>query len=249
MSVLKTIGIQHLNGSSPNIQLDANGRVGVGTSSPRFDMSFGSLDSVATSTPRTIDLGGTFSNTQGSNLKIRAWTNGSGNIGLGVSSNQFDYVVSESIYSHVWYGASTERMRLTGTGYLTIPNHPMCWVTHNSVVSYSAGQLVQWTAAYDPLNMFSGASNYRVTVPVAGRYLVSVDLLLNNTSTGPLAAVVRRNGTGVRRFYTASGYSYSQSSMTLIVNCAANDYLDVVASEAASYWGGDIGNFTVMLIG
>ena len=60
-----------------------------------------------------------------------------------------------------------ERMRIDSGGRITTPAQPMFWGKHTSTITYGAGSLIQITSAYDPTSMFSGASNYRVTVPVA----------------------------------------------------------------------------------
>ncbi len=254
MSVLKTIGIQHLNGSSQAVTLQPNNNV-----------TFANNVYIRGQTGQVTNplqikfsndypgAGGASSNTA-DKMKLVFYDNSPidiYSIGVGPSADMQYHAYQGSFGqgSHNFYTENLLRMKIDGSGRITKPYQPMCWATHNSEVAYTSGQLVRWTASYDPLSMFSGASNYRVTVPVAGRYLVSVDLLLNTGSSGPLAAVLRKNGSAVRRFYTANGYSYSQSGMTLIVNCAANDYLDVIANETANYWGGDIGNFTVCLIG
>lgn len=143
----------------------------------------------------------------------------------------------------------TERMRVDSGGRITMPGQPMFYGYHNATVSYSANQIIRIASIYDPLSMFSGASNYRVTVPVAGRYLVIANLLLNTGSAGPLSVVIRRNGTTEVRFYSSTGYGYQSAGTSAIFNCAANDYIDMVAAEACSIYGGDIGTFTVIMLG
>jgi hypothetical protein len=62
--------------------------------------------------------GGTFSDTAGANPKLRLWTDGNSQMGIGVSSNQIDYITT-SLYDHVFFTNSTERMRILGTGGVT----------------------------------------------------------------------------------------------------------------------------------
>lgn len=94
--------------------IDSSGNVGIGTSLPTHRLTLGTVTPASTATPETISLGGTFSNTAGANPKLRIWTDGSTIMGIGVSSNQIDYITN-STYSHVFYSNSTERMRIDGT--------------------------------------------------------------------------------------------------------------------------------------
>ena len=46
-------------------------------------------------------------------------------MGFSVSSNQLDYIVTQEVYDHVWYGGNsgtTEHMRLEGGGNLNLSN-------------------------------------------------------------------------------------------------------------------------------
>ena len=107
------------NGTTTAVTIDTSQNVGIGTTSPRFKLSVGATTSTSTATPDTIDLGGTFSSTAGTNPKLRVYWNGTGSYGLGVSSSQLDYIVPTSA-SHVWYGAGTERMRIDADGRLLV---------------------------------------------------------------------------------------------------------------------------------
>ncbi|MES2087839.1 MAG: immunoglobulin-like domain-containing protein [Patescibacteria group bacterium] len=95
-----------------------NGKVGIGTAAPRFGLSLGSITNAGTDTPDTIDLGGTYSSTPGSNLKLRAYWDGAVQYGIGVSANQMEFVTT--VGSQVWFNAGSEKMRLTQTGNLGI---------------------------------------------------------------------------------------------------------------------------------
>ena len=232
MSFLKTTAIQHLNASTPAINLTANGDVGIGITNPTFDSGTGlEIQRADVSTVRIDSV----NNSTALELKAAVGAvavSGRGNYPLLMETN------------------GIERMRIDSSGRVTMPYQPMCWLTHNSIVSYTQNALIQWTSSYDPLSMFSGAPNYRVTVPVAGRYRITVDLLINSGSTSPMAIYVRQNGSLVRRFYTTND-GYQTSSISIILNCSANDYIDTISYETGttSIWGGDIGNFTVELIG
>ena len=79
--------------------------------------------STATATPVSLTLGATYSNAAGQNPKLKLWESGTDFIGLSVSSNQLDYIVTESNYNHVFYGGAsgtTELARITGDGKVGI---------------------------------------------------------------------------------------------------------------------------------
>ena len=66
-----------------------NNKVGIGTSNPIHRLQLGNFTSTSTATPETINLGGTFSNSAGSNIKLRVYDDGAGNyVGMSVSSGQ-----------------------------------------------------------------------------------------------------------------------------------------------------------------
>ncbi len=99
MSILKTIGIQHLNGSSPNIQLDSSGKVGIGTSSPAalLDVRGGSSDN------------GTINITNNSGNVWKLW-NDNGSSGMNIQYN------------------GTTRMSIDSSGRMIRPYQPAFWV-------------------------------------------------------------------------------------------------------------------------
>ena len=204
---------------------------------------YGGNTSIASATPSGLTLGGF--NTWGSNSTSAL----SATRIEGISEAAFTTTATAGIrFLTTNAGTQAERMRISAAGNITIPNQPMFWGGHNSTITYTAGSLVRITSSYDPNSMFSGSPNYRVTVPVAGRYLVSGDLMTELTN-GALSVQIRKNGTGIKRLYSSGGYSYQSGSALLIINCAANDYIDLYMTEAGAIYGGDVGNFVVYLIG
>jgi hypothetical protein len=110
-------GISNGGGQTERLSILSDGKVGIGTDSPSHRLQLGTNTSTSTATPETISLGGTFSSSAGANAKLRLWTDGSNLMGLGVSSNQLDYVCSSN-YSHVFYNNGSETWRITSAGIL-----------------------------------------------------------------------------------------------------------------------------------
>jgi len=83
-----------------------------------------------------------------------------------------------------------------------------------------------------PVNTLSAfnTSNYRFTAPIAGRYLVMAHTQINGTSTGSWAYNfgVWKNGSIQDGVYeSANGSTYIKLSVTSIITCAVNDFIDI----------------------
>ena len=100
--------------------LDRAGNLGIGTTSPTRDLHIGTTASTSTATPKGMSLGGTYSNSAGSNPKLEVWGNGSAYMGFGVSSNTLEYLLSQTSYKHVFYAAGSPLMTILGTGNVGI---------------------------------------------------------------------------------------------------------------------------------
>ena len=67
------------------------GNVGIGTTSPSYRLQVGNLTSASTSTPEILSLGGTYSNSAGSNVKLRVYDDTGTTVGgMSVSSGQME---------------------------------------------------------------------------------------------------------------------------------------------------------------
>jgi hypothetical protein len=106
--------------------------LGLGTGTPVFTfaksvtispasavLTLGNSTDASTTSPAYITLGGTYSPSEGQNLKVRVYESGSARFGLGVSAGQMDYV-SPTSSGHAWFSGSTKLARLTSGGTLAI---------------------------------------------------------------------------------------------------------------------------------
>jgi hypothetical protein len=148
MSFLKTTAIQHLNGSTPAINLTANGRVGIGTSSP------GSLLHVSAGSVRLTDL-----------YQIE-W-GGSRNCVYGSESNN-----QVGIYTN-----NIERFFINSSGYAIKPYQPSFLVWSNYASSSGpSGDYVFANVDHNTGSAYS-TSTGRFTAPISGRYLMMCGIL------------------------------------------------------------------------
>jgi hypothetical protein len=165
MSTLKTISIQHLNGSSPSINLDSSGNVGVGISSPgaRLDVKGGAGDN------------GTINITNNSGNIWKFW-NDLGSSGMNIQYN------------------GTTRMVIDSSGRVTTPYQP-AFRAYSSAGSYSTTNTdIAFPSTDFNIGNHYNTSNGRFTAPVSGVYHIiwsmssfgaascSLDLFLNGNS-------------------------------------------------------------------
>jgi len=125
------------------MRITGSGNVGIGTANPLQALQIGDLTANATATPKAIDLGGTFSNTAATNLKLRLYNDGTNIGGLGISTSQLDYRVWNTAASHVFYQGSTELLRIKGDGNVGIgTNNPSQKLEVNGKMAVNYGILM-----------------------------------------------------------------------------------------------------------
>ena len=113
----------------------------------------GNTAGVQTSTPLSINMGGTFSDSAGTNAKLRIFDDGSGSVyGLGVSANQLDYIApSVGATGHHFYLAGVKYMQIganitAGTNVLVATNSFVGSVSGNLNLNPAAGGNVSSTS-------------------------------------------------------------------------------------------------------
>lgn len=214
---LATGSVKHASSPVDNITLDANGRVGVGTSSPTYPLT------VAGSSQSTIEI----KNTSG--------------IGEGrlYFSDDSTTAIGGIEYQHNgdfmrFYTNNTERMRIDSAGRVTMPYKPMFMAYPTT--NYSSGSMptgvIDMTATYDNGNNFN-ASNDRFTAPINGWYRTTWGgLQLPSTVTSLMI-----NGT---RTYNGNHFvtspAYVTVTQTAIVQLSAGDYLNIEGWNGGGYY-------------
>jgi len=191
---------------------------------------------------------------------------------------QVSFKNSGSQYAAVWYdnsinvlvnhaasgkgyvvqtGGSTDRLVIDSSGRVTLPSQPSFYA-YPSVTSYSTPSNSWFTCAFNTVGWDVGSnyngSNYRFTAPVAGKYLITWMLQLENSNEPnwiyayPIVngsrSVNRSKGKSFSDFKVSP--SYHTENGAWIMNLAANDYVtfDMITSGASkdfkgeSHWSG-----------
>ena len=133
-------------------------RVGIGTTSPRYNLSLGSTAITSTASPDTIDLGGTFSNTAGANLKLRLYWDGTTPQGFGISAFQMDYVAASNA-AHVFYRGTSEAARIDASSRLLVGTSSARTKYANilQTETISGGSSYGFTTVYNGNDVFGSA--------------------------------------------------------------------------------------------
>jgi hypothetical protein len=113
-----------VSSGTSRFNIQTNGNVGIGTSSPSQKLSIGTITGggTGTGTPTCITLDDTFGNgTVGTNFKLKIFQdNATNRYGLGISDNLFEIVAGTNGGIAFFTNGATERMRITSGGALCI---------------------------------------------------------------------------------------------------------------------------------
>lgn len=248
--------IRPKNSSGTNIDalfIDPEGHIGIGTTTP----------SSGSSSLTTLNVSGAIMTLGSSNANTRHYMyeqrySGSNNLTMGYiangSTHTAGFVSSQNnLPLHVGVG-NVDNIIMNSSGHVTTPSQPHILFsprysggsgfanTHNENTSYSRGTL--------STTVVGGYA--RITVPVAGLYLVTFNSICD-TSTGRKDTAIAVNGSNVVTGLSednGQGFHYRSHAVTL--DLAANDYLTFsnddwydAASNSYTTWR----NVSVTLIG
>ncbi len=234
MSELRVTTLKHESAAADNITLDANGNVGIGTSSPnnlvQIEGSNGTVPSQLrlgiTASSQFYDIG-------------RDYTDG----------YCWFYGAQTGIYSGFkWATGGTERMRIDSAGRVTMPYQPA--VCHAWTSSQPANTVVGTTGPNTITNVgghFSAATG-RFTCPVTGVYRAIFTCMSDTTAS--VNPRLRLNGSDNWASNPLTGYTanitYARATINALVFCSAGDFLDFYNNQGSIHSG--YGQFTFELV-
>lgn len=123
-----------------------------------------------------------------------------------------------------------ERMRIDSAGRVTTPNQPYCRVVSSAgnVLVAAGTNIIPFNSALNNVGGHFNTSNYRFTLPVTGKYLVSASIQLNGGAAQYYNLYIRLNASGqFGTFQTGENMAYQQISTVGTVLGNASDYIDI----------------------
>ena len=148
-------------------------------------------------------------------------------------------------------GTLAEKVRISSAGYVTKPYQP-CAMAYNAQGQHMAGgSIAQFNSTRFNIGNMYNSSNGRMTVPVAGRYLVAYSGLHDYISQSAVGFDVRINGSafnGGEGYQESNDISNSQLSKTLILSLSANDYVEIYIRQSGTQVHQRYGSFSMCLI-
>lgn len=129
-------------------------------------------------------------------------------------------------------GVQNETMRLSRSGgYVSMPSQPSAFFQGNSGSNHSYGVNgiitnfnFSGNGAFHQGGISHNSGNGRISVPIAGRYLCGMTFYDNDNATTAARVGIRQNG--AMRGHTHLEMHNGQNAVTVLLNMAANDYID-----------------------
>ncbi len=139
-------------------------------------------------------------------------------------------------YTDNTVGTYTKQMQITENGHVTMPNQPSfeAWKNNGTV---APGDTMIFNGTDHNIGNMYNSSNGRGTVPVDGRYVVSVFVMNeNNAAYVNRYYKIQKNGTSHKHVYNSNPNStHHHWNFFGILDLNANDYIDIVSDGVAIY--------------
>ena len=211
MSQLNVTSLKHEGASGDNITLDSNGNVGIGGSVDNRGGYGRCLQISGTEAAIELESGSDYGYLaqNGTNMQFRNVANGNA----------------------LFYTNNTERVRIDSAGRVTMPYQPAFWA-RRTAGNVNGPVTIVFNDAQLNVGGHYNAGSGTFTVPIAGVYEFHVSLLTQGGSYR-CQAEIRVNGSGRTTLEQASGYSYQQGSMTLMLSLAASDFVTVTLTTSS----------------
>ena len=225
------------------MRITSAGNVGIGTASPSTVKPTTTFGWASNLPSRVIEIAPAGSEATGANAGLFLRSSNAA-IGFDLWTDNFfgdSYLDTRAIAGFIFRtntnGTAAERMRISSTGAVTKPSQPAWSVGLSSAQTISSPSIIAWNQSSGNDCFIQGGvtlngDNGRVTVPVAGKYMLFASIRTEDPGAVTTTNLnIRRNGTNILRHYvggavnSAGSYMYIETR-PVIVNCAANDYID-----------------------
>jgi C1q domain len=236
------------SGPVNEVVIDPRGYVGIGNTYPGWPLHIanpGNIDTVSFVTAGT-----------GTGYNLIGIANGNNTLYLGVEGVlPGDVFTGDTAYSTVIGSASAYSMHLvtngaisqtiSSLGYITKPRQPSFMASAGYIGSTGVPYLFGTTTGLNPQGGTTGnvdhnisgsysTSTGRFTAPVAGRYRFHACIM--NSASNSVQFYLRKNGSNLYYGQDSKSFSgYSQGHVDVILNLAANDYIDIVPQTYNAY--------------
>ena len=227
-------------------RLTSDGKFGFNTTNP------GAFDSGAN---HLVLLGNT-SGTGNAGITIASGTGSYGNIYFADGTSGADAYRGHIAYNHNgntmrFATNGTERVRIDASGRVTKPYQPSAMAYNAQGQFLGGGSVAQFNSTKHNIGNMYNSSNGRMTVPVAGTYLVAYSGLHDYISQAAVGFDVRINGSqfdGGEGYQESNNISNSQLAKTLILYLNANDYVEIYIRSSGTRVHQRYGSFSVCLL-
>lgn len=230
--------------SSDKISVDANGNVGIGTSSPSANVEISGrspkLWISETSSTDTVELFLKQTATTGEGLKI-TYDSGTGDSTINNVYNVGNLYLQTN---------SNTKIIIDSSGRVRMPYQPAFYAYPSASTSYTANNPFIFNVIVENEGGGYNASNGRFTAPVAGRYMIIFHGLTDSNSV-QCDFRVYINGSSPNYYggYAGNWSGHKPSHGTWVIRLNAGDYVDMRAVADTFIYSAPHSYFSGYLIG